>query len=184
MHVHILGIGGTFMGGLAQLANALGHRVSGCDAGVYSPMREQLEQAGIAWQEGDEVVSATTEHPGCLVPLHNLRRRFGVRVNLGPSRRYVAAATLATGREDAARHAVRFGFGLVVALCIPPVARAGDLVEELENAFELVKPELEAAAEDAVSATLLAILEKPAAFQGASSLRTYATGILKFKIIQ
>lgn len=41
----------------------------------------------------------------------------------------------------------------------------------------------EAAAEDAVSATLLAILEKPAAFQGGSSLRTYATGILKFKII-
>jgi UDP-N-acetylmuramate: L-alanyl-gamma-D-glutamyl-meso-diaminopimelate ligase len=52
MHVHILGIGGTFMGGLAQLANALGHRVSGCDAGVYSPMREQLALAGIAWQEG------------------------------------------------------------------------------------------------------------------------------------
>ena len=41
----------------------------------------------------------------------------------------------------------------------------------------------EAAAEDAVSATLLAILEKPAAFQGGSSLRTYATGILKHKLI-
>ena len=41
----------------------------------------------------------------------------------------------------------------------------------------------EAAAEDAVSATLLAILEKPAAFQGGSSLRTYATGILKHKVI-
>jgi RNA polymerase sigma-70 factor (ECF subfamily) len=41
----------------------------------------------------------------------------------------------------------------------------------------------EAAAEDAVSATLLAILEKPAAFQGASSLRTYATGILKHKLV-
>ncbi|HEY0676062.1 MAG TPA: UDP-N-acetylmuramate:L-alanyl-gamma-D-glutamyl-meso-diaminopimelate ligase [Immundisolibacter sp.] len=52
MHLHILGIGGTFMGGLAQLAKALGHRVSGCDTGVYSPMREQLDAAGIAWQEG------------------------------------------------------------------------------------------------------------------------------------
>lgn len=36
----------------------------------------------IDWQEGDEVVSATTEHPGCLMPLHDLGRRFGVKVNL------------------------------------------------------------------------------------------------------
>ncbi|HEX2740119.1 MAG TPA: aminotransferase class V-fold PLP-dependent enzyme [Rubrobacter sp.] len=36
----------------------------------------------IEWREGDEVVSVTTEHPGCLVPLHNLRKRFGVKVNL------------------------------------------------------------------------------------------------------
>jgi selenocysteine lyase/cysteine desulfurase len=36
----------------------------------------------IAWRAGDEVVSVTTEHPGCLVPLHNLKRRFGVEVNL------------------------------------------------------------------------------------------------------
>jgi len=36
----------------------------------------------INWREGDEVVSITTEHPGCLVPLHNLKRRFGVEVNL------------------------------------------------------------------------------------------------------
>ncbi|NJK42730.1 MAG: sigma-70 family RNA polymerase sigma factor [Aquincola sp.] len=41
----------------------------------------------------------------------------------------------------------------------------------------------EAAAEDAVSATLLAILEKPDAFKGGSSLRTYATGILKHKVV-
>ncbi len=34
------------------------------------------------WREGDEVISATTEHPGCLAPLHNLRKRFGVKVNL------------------------------------------------------------------------------------------------------
>ena len=36
----------------------------------------------INWREGDEVVSLTTEHPGCLVPLHNLRSRFGVKVDL------------------------------------------------------------------------------------------------------
>ena len=50
MHIHILGICGTFMGGLAQLAVAAGHRVSGCDANVYPPMSEQLQQAGIAVQ--------------------------------------------------------------------------------------------------------------------------------------
>ena len=41
-----------------------------------------LGVASIDWREGDEVVSVTTEHPGCLVPLHNLRNRFGVEVNL------------------------------------------------------------------------------------------------------
>ena len=41
-----------------------------------------LGVASIDWREGDEVVSATTEHPGCLVPLHNLRKRFGVKVDL------------------------------------------------------------------------------------------------------
>jgi L-cysteine/cystine lyase len=41
-----------------------------------------LGVASINWQEGDEAVSATTEHPGCLTPLHNLRGRFGVEINL------------------------------------------------------------------------------------------------------
>jgi selenocysteine lyase/cysteine desulfurase len=41
-----------------------------------------LGAASINWREGDEVVSSTTEHPGCLAPLHNLRRRFGVKENL------------------------------------------------------------------------------------------------------
>ena len=43
-----------------------------------------LGVASIDWNEDDEVVSVTTEHPGCLVPLHNLRRRFGVKVELLP----------------------------------------------------------------------------------------------------
>jgi L-cysteine/cystine lyase len=43
-----------------------------------------LGVASIGWQEGDEVVSTATEHPGCLAPLHNLARRFGVRVNRIP----------------------------------------------------------------------------------------------------
>ncbi|MGA0178345.1 MAG: Mur ligase domain-containing protein, partial [Burkholderiaceae bacterium] len=52
MHLHILGIGGTFMGGLAALAREAGHRVTGCDAGVYPPMSTQLERLGITLHEG------------------------------------------------------------------------------------------------------------------------------------
>ena len=52
MHLHILGICGTFMGGIALLARALGHRVTGSDANVYPPMSTQLEAAGIALTEG------------------------------------------------------------------------------------------------------------------------------------
>lgn len=52
MHIHIIGIGGTFMGSLAQLAKRLGHRVTGCDQQVYPPMSTQLEQAGIEVIEG------------------------------------------------------------------------------------------------------------------------------------
>ena len=52
MHVHILGICGTFMGSLALLARELGHRVSGSDANVYPPMSTQLEEAGIALCDG------------------------------------------------------------------------------------------------------------------------------------
>jgi UDP-N-acetylmuramate: L-alanyl-gamma-D-glutamyl-meso-diaminopimelate ligase len=52
MHLHILGIGGTFMGGLAQLAQATGHRVTGCDTAVYPPMSEQLRLAAIEPIEG------------------------------------------------------------------------------------------------------------------------------------
>jgi UDP-N-acetylmuramate: L-alanyl-gamma-D-glutamyl-meso-diaminopimelate ligase len=47
MHLHILGICGTFMGGLAALAREAGHRVTGCDANVYPPMSTQLEALGI-----------------------------------------------------------------------------------------------------------------------------------------
>jgi len=52
MHIHILGICGTFMGGIAALAKAAGHRVTGCDANVYPPMSTQLEAQGIELIEG------------------------------------------------------------------------------------------------------------------------------------
>lgn len=47
MHIHILGICGTFMGGVAVLAKAAGHTVTGCDANVYPPMSTQLQEQGI-----------------------------------------------------------------------------------------------------------------------------------------
>jgi UDP-N-acetylmuramate: L-alanyl-gamma-D-glutamyl-meso-diaminopimelate ligase len=52
MHIHILGICGTFMGGIALIARAAGHRVTGCDANVYPPMSTQLTNEGIGLVEG------------------------------------------------------------------------------------------------------------------------------------
>lgn len=52
MHIHILGICGTFMGGLAMLAKQAGHRVTGCDENVYPPMSTQLESLGIELIQG------------------------------------------------------------------------------------------------------------------------------------
>ena len=52
MHIHILGICGTFMGGVALLARAAGHKVTGCDANVYPPMSTQLEEQGVGLIEG------------------------------------------------------------------------------------------------------------------------------------
>ena len=52
MHLHILGICGTFMGGIAAIAHRAGCKVTGCDANVYPPMSTQLEGLGIALTEG------------------------------------------------------------------------------------------------------------------------------------
>lgn len=52
MHIHILGICGTFMGGIALLARQAGHKVTGCDANVYPPMSTLLEEQGIEITEG------------------------------------------------------------------------------------------------------------------------------------
>jgi UDP-N-acetylmuramate: L-alanyl-gamma-D-glutamyl-meso-diaminopimelate ligase len=52
MHIHILGICGTFMGGIAVIARAAGHKVTGCDANVYPPMSTQLAAQGVELIEG------------------------------------------------------------------------------------------------------------------------------------
>ncbi len=66
MHIHILGIGGTFMAGLALLARAAGHRVTGCDGEIYPPMSTQLAAADIEVIEGYDAAQTAFE-PDCYV---------------------------------------------------------------------------------------------------------------------
>ena len=62
MHIHILGICGTFMGSLAVLARELGHTVTGSDQGVYPPMSTQLEAQGIDLIEAARVCQPYVDH--------------------------------------------------------------------------------------------------------------------------
>jgi len=61
MHVHILGVCGTFMGGIAAIARAAGHRVTGSDRNVYPPMSTQLEALGIEVIEGFEAAQLSSK---------------------------------------------------------------------------------------------------------------------------
>ena len=77
MHVHILGICGTFMGGIAALAKAAGHRVTGSDANVYPPMSTQLKSLGIDIIEGYDR-SQLDVAPDCVVIGNALSRGVDV----------------------------------------------------------------------------------------------------------
>ncbi|MDH3748563.1 MAG: UDP-N-acetylmuramate:L-alanyl-gamma-D-glutamyl-meso-diaminopimelate ligase [Gammaproteobacteria bacterium] len=66
MHIHILGICGTFMGGVAALASAAGHRVTGCDDNVYPPMSTQLKDLGIDVHQGFDAEQLDSA-PDCVV---------------------------------------------------------------------------------------------------------------------
>lgn len=66
MHIHILGICGTFMGGVAALARAAGFRVTGCDGNVYPPMSTQLRDLGVEIHEGFDAAQLDSE-PDCIV---------------------------------------------------------------------------------------------------------------------
>ena len=66
MHIHILGICGTFMGGVAALARAAGHEVTGCDRNVYPPMSTQLKKLGIEIHEGVDADQLDIR-PDCVV---------------------------------------------------------------------------------------------------------------------
>lgn len=73
MHLHILGICGTFMGSLALLARALGHTVTGSDENIYPPMSTQLEQAGIDIMAGYDR-SHLQPHPDLVVVGNAMKR--------------------------------------------------------------------------------------------------------------
>jgi len=61
MHIHILGICGTFMGGIAALARAAGVKVTGCDSAVYPPMSTQLRELGVEIHEGFDAAQLDPE---------------------------------------------------------------------------------------------------------------------------
>src|SRR5690606_28948795 len=73
MHLHFLGICGTFMGSLAILAREMGHQVSGSDRQVYPPMSDQLQAAGIQLHEGFDYSPADFKPD--LVVVGNVMRR-------------------------------------------------------------------------------------------------------------
>ncbi|MFZ4703685.1 MAG: UDP-N-acetylmuramate:L-alanyl-gamma-D-glutamyl-meso-diaminopimelate ligase, partial [Candidatus Methylumidiphilus sp.] len=78
MHIHILGICGTFMGGLALMAQELGHKVTGSDQNVYPPMSTQLESQGIVLNRG--YAAANLEPRPDLVVIGNALSRGNLEV--------------------------------------------------------------------------------------------------------
>jgi UDP-N-acetylmuramate: L-alanyl-gamma-D-glutamyl-meso-diaminopimelate ligase len=109
MHVHILGICGTFMGGIAQLAVAMGHRVTGCDENVYPPMSTQLESVGIKLFEGYDVAQFD-EQPDVVVIGNALSRG-------NPAVEYVLEKNLpyTSGPQWLAEHVLQQRWVLAVA---------------------------------------------------------------------
>ena len=76
MHIHILGICGTFMGGVARLAVEQGFRVTGSDAGVYPPMSDQLANLGVDIFDGWSVAQFDLKPDLINLEKHGLFNRF------------------------------------------------------------------------------------------------------------
>jgi UDP-N-acetylmuramate: L-alanyl-gamma-D-glutamyl-meso-diaminopimelate ligase len=109
MHVHILGIGGTFMAGIAALARALGHRVTGSDRTLYPPMSTQLAELGIEIIEGYEH-DTLEPAPDCVVVGNVMRRGMPVIERLLDS-----GLPYCSGPEWLAREVLRDRWTLAVA---------------------------------------------------------------------
>ena len=73
-HIHIIGIGGTFMGGVAAIAKEAGFKVSGCDAKMYPPMSTQLENLGIEVHEGFDAAQLD-QYPADMYVIGNVAKR-------------------------------------------------------------------------------------------------------------
>jgi UDP-N-acetylmuramate: L-alanyl-gamma-D-glutamyl-meso-diaminopimelate ligase len=109
MHVHILGIGGTFMAGIAALARALGHRVTGSDRALYPPMSTQLAELGVEVIEGYEN-DLLAPAPDCVVVGNVMRRGLPVVERLLDS-----GLPYCSGPEWLAREVLRDRWTLAVA---------------------------------------------------------------------
>jgi UDP-N-acetylmuramate: L-alanyl-gamma-D-glutamyl-meso-diaminopimelate ligase len=109
MHVHILGIGGTFMAGIAALARALGHRVTGSDRPLYPPMSTQLAQLGVEIIQGYEN-DRLEPAPDCVVVGNVMRRGLPVVERLLDS-----GLPYCSGPEWLAREVLRDRWTLAVA---------------------------------------------------------------------
>ncbi|OHE85170.1 MAG: UDP-N-acetylmuramate:L-alanyl-gamma-D-glutamyl-meso-diaminopimelate ligase [Lysobacterales bacterium RIFOXYD1_FULL_69_11] len=92
MKLHILGIAGTFMGGVAALARELGHQVEGSDQAVYPPMSTQLEQLGIALRQGYDPSNISADCDEVVVGNALSRGNPAVEAVLDAGRRYISGA--------------------------------------------------------------------------------------------
>lgn len=92
MKLHILGIAGTFMGGVAALARELGHAVEGSDQNIYPPMSTQLEQLGIALKQGYSPANISGDCDGIVVGNALSRGNEAVEHVLDASLRYTSGA--------------------------------------------------------------------------------------------
>ena len=106
MHVHFLGICGTFMSGLALIARELGHRVTGCDENVYPPMSEVLDGAGVTVVHGYDAAQLSPAPD--LVVIGNAMTRGNPCVEhvLDAGLRYASGPAWLSGEVLADRHVV------------------------------------------------------------------------------
>ena len=92
MKLHILGIAGTFMGGVAALARELGHEVEGSDQAVYPPMSTQLETLGISLKQGYAAINIASDCDEIVIGNALSRGNPAVEQVLDDGRRYISGA--------------------------------------------------------------------------------------------
>ena len=113
-HIHIIGIGGTFMGGVAAIAKEAGFKVSGCDAKMYPPMSTQLEALGIDIHEGFDAAQLD-EFKADIYVIGNVAKRGMdvIEAILNKGLPYTSGARPAYSKTHASMEAV------VVLPCVP-----------------------------------------------------------------